>query len=228
VNNKFISRVAVLARTLSSVVAITCLCVPAWVQAQDASLTALLQQAKAFEAAADYANAAETYRKYLLQPAPKSAERRHARLKLPVLQEAAKHGSDPSLQLYLSAMDQRADGNIDQADETLKNLIENYAGWSLADDALYLRAYIALMDYYDYQRANELLQTLRNDYPQSRYVDTALFAEAISHEQLGDSAQAIAKMTELRDRHTGVSVAGMSWARDAYTSRLWFDRSNKT
>lgn len=214
-------------RIFSTVAALSCLCISGWVQAQATSPAEQLQQARTFEAAADYANAAEAYRQYLLIPGPKSAERRHARLKLPVLQEAVKHGSDPSLQLYLTAMDQRADGNIDQADETLRGLIESYAGWSLADDALYLRAYIALMDYYDYQRANDLLQTLRNDYPQSRYVDTALFAEAISHEQLGNSTQAIEKMTELRDRHTGLSVGGISWARDAYTSRLWFDRSTK-
>jgi len=68
---------------------------------------------------------------------------------------------------------------------------------------------------------------LRYNYPDSRYVDTALFAEAISHEQLGSSQQAIAKMTELKDRHVGISVGGISWARDEYVSRLWFERSTK-
>ena len=187
----------------------------------------LLQQAKAFEAAGDYHNAAASYRAYLSQPAPKSAERRHVRLKLPVLQEAATHGADLGLQQYLIAMDQRAAGNIEQADATLADLIDTYAGGTLSDDALYLRAYIALMDDYDFQGANDLLRSLQLNYPQSRYVDTALFAEAIAHEQLGNSDEAISKMAELRDRHTGLSVAGMNWARDEYMSRLWFERSSK-
>ena len=32
-------------------------------------------------------------------------------------------------------------------------------------------------------------------------------------------------MTELRDRHTGLSFAGIDWAKDEYISRLWFERS---
>lgn len=186
---------------------------------------AILQKAKGFEAAADYQNAFVTYREYLLNPAPKSAARRHARLKLPVLQEAVKYGASPELSDYLAAMDLRAEGKVEAADAKLKELLDLYPGGQLADDALYLRAYIALMDYYEYQRASEILQTLRTQYPESRYVDTTLFAEAIAQEQLGNSDAAIAKMRELRDRHTGLSVAGISWARDEYLSRLWFERS---
>ncbi len=186
----------------------------------------LLQQAKAYEAAADYPGAVAAYREYLQQPAAKSAERRQARLKFPVLQEAVNHGAGPELQQYLAAMNLRNQGESHEADSQLHMLIESYPGSSLSDDAWYLRAYIALMDHYDYERANELLQTLRSQYPDSRYIDTALFAEAISLEQLGDNDAAIAKMTELRERHTGISVAGINWARDEYVSRLWFDRSN--
>lgn len=193
----------------------------AWSQDTDA----LLSQAIAYENAGDYANAAESYRSYLLQPAPKSAARRHARLKLPVLQEAAKYGAGPEMQQYLQAMNVRATGDPKQADSILAELVENYAGSSLSDDASYLRAYIALMDHYDYHRASDLLQDLRANYPDSRYIDTALFAEAISFEQTGDGESAIARLETLRDRHTGISVAGMTWAKDQYLSRLWFERS---
>lgn len=194
-------------------------------EAQDGSSNALLEQAIAYEQAADYANAAAMYREYLLLPAPQSATRRHARLKLPVLQEAARYGAGPEMQIYLSAMDARAAANPQEADTLLSQLIENYAGSALSDDALYLRAYIALMDNYDYYTATGLLESLRYNYPESRYVDTALFAEAISHEQMGDGDTAVARMTELRDRHTGLSFAGIDWAKDEYISRLWFERS---
>ena len=139
--------------------------VPAtWAQSQaqpqdTQSLQALLQQAQTFEAAADYQNAVSSYREYLMQPAPKSAARRHAKLKFPVLQEAVKYGAGPELNLYLEAMDLRADGNIQLADATLEELIDTYPGSLLADDAWYLRAYIALMDLYDYQRAGDMLQS---------------------------------------------------------------------
>ena len=117
--------------------AISLLLVPLQVQSQD--LTGLLSQAVAFEKAADYENAAASYREYLLQPAPQSATQRHARLKLPVLQEAAKYGAGSEMQDYLKAMDLRADGEPRQADAILEQLIENYAGSSVIDDAVYLR-----------------------------------------------------------------------------------------
>ncbi len=193
--------------------------------AQNAEPNTLLTQAQASEQASDYATAAAMYREYLSLPEPQSATRRHARLKLPVLQEAARYGAGPEMQVYLSAMNARAAGDPNQADALLSELIESYAGSALADDAWYLKAYIALMDNYDYQTATERLQYLRFNFPESRYVDTALFAEAISHEQLGDSSSAVARMTELRDRHTGVSFAGIELAKDEYISRLWFERS---
>ena len=231
VNNMPIQRVKklpVVKPAMRILTALACLCVIPSLQAQtNVDTEARLSQAKIFEASADYTNAAAAYRSYLMIPGPKSAERRHARLKLPVLQEAVTHGPDPALELYLNAMNLRAEGNIAEADATLVEIVESYAGGALSDDALYLRAYIALMDHYDYQSAIDLLQTLRYNYPDSRYIDTALFAEAISHEQLGDSGQAIAKMTELKDRHVGMSVGGISWARDDFTSRLWFERSKK-
>jgi len=194
--------------------------------AQSAHSNALLEQAVAYEQATDYVNAAEAYREYLQLPEPQSAARRHARLKLPVLQEAVRYGAAPGIEVYLSALDARASGDSQQADQLLTELTESYADSALVDDAWYLRAYIALMDNYDYLTAIEQLEHLRINYPQSRYIDTALFAEAIAHEQMGDGDTATARMTELRDRHTGLSVAGVSWAKDQYMSRLWFERSS--
>ncbi len=187
----------------------------------------LLEQARSYEQSADYASAAGIYREYLLTQQPQSAAQRHARLKLPVLEEATKYGAGPEVKLYLQAMDARADANPQRADSLLTELIESYAGSALADDSWYLKAYISLMDNYDYQTAVERLQYLQVNYPESRYIDTALFAEAISHEQLGNSDTALATMTTLRDRHTGLSLAGFSIAKDQYASRLWFERSSK-
>lgn len=221
----YLSRIKSGHTAVAASVALTLLLAPVATSAQSADV--LLSQAVAFEKSSDYASAATSYRDYLMQPQPKSAERRHARLKLPVLQEAAKYGAGPEMQLYLQAMDSRATGNPAQADALLTELIESYAGSPLSDDALYLKAYIALMDHYDYQTATDQLQSLKNNYPDSRYVDTALFAIAIAHEQQGNSDAAIANMTELRDRHTGLSVGNMNWAKDQYVSRLWFERSTQ-
>jgi len=59
-------------------------------------------------------------------------------------------------------MDLRAAGDTHQADTILEDLIRNFAGSLLIDDAVYLRAYIALMDHYDYQRASQLLQSIQH------------------------------------------------------------------
>ena len=162
--------------------------------AQDAHSNALLEQAVAYEQATDYVNAAEAYLEYLQLPEPQSAARRHARLKLPVLQEAVRYGAAPGIEVYLSALDARANGDPLQADRLLTELTESYTDSALVDDAWYLRAYIALMDNYDYLTAIELLEHLRVNYPQSRYIDTALFAEAIAHEQMGDGDTATVRI----------------------------------
>lgn len=187
----------------------------------------LLAAAWRLETAADYSGAAAAYQQYLLSKPPKSAERRHARIKLPVLQEAATYGPGPALDLYLSALNSRAANDTDTAILLLDRILLEYPSNRLVDDAMYLRSYIAMMDKFDFQFAHDTLQSLRYMYPQTRYYDTALYSEAVAQEQLGDRQLAIDKLYELRARHTGASIATLAWPRDEYTSRLWFDRSQR-
>ncbi len=191
---------------------------------QDAE--ALLEMAWQFESRADYSGASDTYRKYLLLRPPKSAAKRNARLKLPVLQEAALYGPSAELDLFLSALNSRAAGDTTSALALLDRITTNYPVSHYYDDALYLKAYIELMDNYDFNRAHNTLQSLRFADPKSRYYDTALYAEAIAQEQLGNRHLSISKLKELRERHSILSVAGLHFPRDTFTSRLWFDRAS--
>ena len=195
--------------------------------AQQGDSASLLDSAWQLESIGDYSNAAEAYRNYLLSEPEKSAERRNARLKLPVLQEAAQIGRSVELDLYLSALNSRAAGDTSSALALLDQITTNYQHSHYYDDALYLKAYIEMMDNYDFQRAHNTLQTLRYAHPSSRYYDTALYSEAIAQEQLGNQPLAISKLEELRERHSLISVAGLNLPKDSFMSRLWFDRSDE-
>ena len=186
----------------------------------------LLEAGWRMESQGDYEGAAVNYRAYLSTRPSKSAISRQIRLKLPVLQEAVSYGVGPELDLYLSALNARAAGDIQGALALLQRLINEHPSTSLVDDAIYLKAYIAMMDNFNFQLSHDILQSLRFSKPQSRYYDTALYSEAIAQEQLGNRALAIDKLQELRDRHTSFSIVGVTWPRDEYLSRLWFDRSN--
>ena len=192
--------------------------------AQDRS--ALLASAQQLEISGDYQGAELAYREYLATQPEKSAESRHVRLKLPVLQEAAKYGAGPDVDLFLSALNARASSDIQGALSLLQGIPQQYPASSLIDDALYLTAYITMMDNFNFELAHNQLQSLRYSYPQSRYYDTALYSEAITQEQLGNRSLAITKLQELRDRHTSISLAGIAWPRDEYLARFWFGRSN--
>ncbi|MEM7256622.1 MAG: M12 family metallo-peptidase [Pseudomonadota bacterium] len=187
----------------------------------------LLETAWQLESSADYAGASEAYRRYLVSHPPKSASRRNARLKLPVLQEATVYGASAELDLFLSALNSRAAGDTASALALVDRIIRDHPISHYYDDAMYLKAYIELMDNYDFSRAHNTLESLRYADPQSRYYDTALYAEAIAQEQLGNRQLAITKLQELRERHSSLSVAGLYLPRDQFTSRLWFDRSNE-
>ncbi len=187
----------------------------------------LLTIAWKFESNGEYQSAALAYRDYLASQPAKSVERRYAKIKLPVLQEAINFGNNTDLDLYLSALNSRAAGDIRTALALLDRITAEHPHSNLVDDARYLQAYIAMMDNFEFDLAHDTFQTLRYTDPQSRYYDTALYSEAIAQEQLGNRQLALTKLTELRDRHTGISIAGIAWPRDEYVSRLWFDRSNE-
>jgi tetratricopeptide (TPR) repeat protein len=186
----------------------------------------LLQSAQQAEARGDYASAASNYQSYLASKPAKSAEARLARIKLPILQEAVRHGLEQESATLLAALDSRAIGLTDEALDTLQTFIDQSPGSRLIDDAIFMSAYILVMDHYDFYAAVDILQGLINDYPDSAYVDTALYSIAIINEQTGAVEDAIDVLVQLRERHGSLSIAGITWAKDNYLSRFWFQRAN--
>ena len=91
--------------------------------AQNADSDALLESAWRLESQGNYNAAAQTYHAYLLSRPAKSAASRNARLKLPVLQEAAQYGKSIELDLYLSALNSRAAGDTASALVLLQRII---------------------------------------------------------------------------------------------------------
>ena len=57
-------------------------------------------------------------------------------------------------------------------------------------------------------------------------MDTSLYSIAIVNEQQGDVDAAVDTLSRLRDRHGSLSIAGLSWAKDTYLSRFWFERAD--
>jgi len=193
---------------------------------QGAHANGLLETAQQFEARGNYRSAVATYQQYLSANPKKSAETRLARIKLPVLQETIRYGLDAEVVPFLAALDARAIGLTEDALAILQQLIDTYPGGHLEDDAIFMSAYVSIMDHYDFTKAGATLQQLIDSYPDSPYVDTALYSMAIVYEQLGDVDTAVDTLIQLRDRHNSVSIAGVSWAKDSYLSRFWFERAN--
>jgi len=187
----------------------------------------LLELARVYEGAGDYQNAVASYKDYLSEPAPASTETTQARLKLAVLQDAISNTAESELSLILNALNLRADGDYEPAHAQLSTLIDSYPDSPLSDDAWYLRAYIALMDQYDFTRAITLFQTLQLKYPDSTYIDKALYAQAIAMEQLGNSDGALTTLQQLKNRHTDFSSPAVGQSLGTYLSRTWHERSTE-
>ncbi len=186
----------------------------------------LIETARQFEERGNYRSAVATYQQYLSESPAKSAATRLARIKLPVLQETIRYGLDTEVVPFLAALDARAIGLTDDALDLLQQMINTNAGGHLMDDAIFMSAYVTLMDHYNFAKAGDTLQQLIEEYPDSPYIDTSLYSIAIVNEQQGDVEAAIATLTRLRDRHNSLTIAGMSWAKDSYLSRFWFERAD--
>ncbi len=186
-----------------------------------------LLQAKASESGHDFQHAVVLYKQFL-KDNPGSTLKTLVMNRISVLQEATRLGAHEALDLYLEAMDAREARQFDVAIAALEKISIDFADSYLSDDALYLRAYIAMMDDYKFDKAGELFGQLRSQYPDSTYIDTALYSEAISLEQMGDTDTAMTLFEELRERHTefSLSVFGVRWPKSNYLSRYWYDRAN--
>lgn len=182
-------------------------------------------RARDLEEDGQFGAAAEHYASYVAND-PVTSNERLAAIKMPILEQSRIYGEGPELSLYLEALDQQLSGNHDQAIASLAVFDTLYADSYLADDSVYLLAYIQLMMLSDAQSALSTLQRLRSDFPDTRYYDSALFAEANAHISLGNQDIAREILLDLRYRHQGTDVLGIQLPKDNLESRLWFKRAS--
>ncbi len=183
-------------------------------------------QAKELEQAGDYDQSLTAYSNYI-EGKPVTKNKVQAAIKTPLLKEASLYGEGDDFDLYLEAMNARETGDFDSAFANLDTIEILHSNSYLADDAAYLRAYINLMDKKDYRAAENSMKKLRSDYPDSNYYDTALYAEGLAHQEMGNRQIARQIFEDLKYRHTGVDVLGVQLAKDNLISRMWFDRANQ-
>ena len=182
-------------------------------------------RARDLEERGDYQGSLDAYDDYIAAD-PVTVNKRRAAIKLPVIREAERYGSDDDFELYLAAMNARDDGQLERATNALDTLLVLHPDSYIADDALYLSAYIALIDREDYATALRSLQRLRSSYPDTSYYDTALYGEALAQQGLGNDALARSILLDLRARHTAVDALGLRLPKDDLVSRLWFERAS--
>ncbi|MFK8080835.1 MAG: M12 family metallo-peptidase [Granulosicoccus sp.] len=149
-----------------------------------------------------------------------------AQTRIAVLQESADAGE--SLPVFLNALSLRDEGRIQEALAELQLIADAYPAGTLTDDALYITAYLQVMDRYDFAAARVSLQTLQQRFPESAYSDSAQYLDAIAMEQLGDTLGARQALIELRERHTALSLPmNFRWPVGSVLSRYWFDRADR-
>jgi len=189
------------------------------------------QREQAYYEASDLARRGELatsrarYEDYL-EAEPATVNKQRAAMRVPIVQEAENYGDGDDSRLYLEALESRDKDNPTMALIALDALMLHDQDSFLADDAQYLKGYIALMDLDDPQLALREFRTLEERYPDSTYYDTALYGEAIAQERLGNDLLAIDLYRRLLDRHTGVEALGVRLPKDDLLARLWFGRAD--
>ena len=143
-----------------------------------------------------------------------------------VLQEA--RDAETGLATLLEALDARDAGEGERAERRLRAFADAHPESSLADDALYLAAYFAVMDRYAYAEARQSLRELGRRFPDTAYRDAAVYLDAIALEQLGETAAARTALATLRERHTALALPfDFRWPAGGVLSRYWFDRAER-
>lgn len=146
--------------------------------------------------------------------------------RIAVLQESADAGQ--SLPVFLQALSLRESGDMEAALQALDTIASADPAGTLTDDALYISAYLQVMDRYDFQAARVALQLLDRRFPESAYSDSAQYLDAIALEQLGYTQAASDQLTALRDRHTALNLPlDFRWPKGSVLSRYWFDRADR-
>lgn len=146
--------------------------------------------------------------------------------RISVLQEADDAG--PAIVHYLDALNRRDNDDVVGALSALDFVLVQYKDSSLIDDAMYLKAYVQVMDRYDFEAARTTLEQLIQTFPESSYQDSAEYLDAIALEQMGETALAKARLEALRDKHTAVALPfGFNWPNGNVLSRYWYDRADQ-
>ena len=185
-------------------------------------------EAEELESRGNIPSSAKTYQSYLAGK-PVTKNKRKAAIKFPVLSESENYGDGPDFQRYLEAVNKREDNDYIGAIASLNGLVVDDPDSVYADDAVYMRGYIQLMDMADYRGARDTMAQLRSQYPDSRYFDTALYSEALANDELGEKDAAGDLYLGLKARHTseGAKILSLDLPKDNYLSRLWFDRAKQ-
>ncbi len=192
------------------------------------TVESIYYSAKTAEDSGDTVGAAFEYRRYLAG-GNSTDNRARAMIKATFLEEADVYGTGSDFYIYREALNQRDSGDTAGAIESLQVLLEDFPDSYLADDSQYMIAYIKLVDLNDYEAAYSGMQTLIDTQPDSSYVDTALYSQGLAQSELGNVAEAEEIFTSLKDRHTGVrlDLFEMSYPKDNYVSRLWYDKAEE-
>ena len=105
----------------------------------------LFKTAQNLEADRRFPAAVDAYRRFI-EGEGGDTHNTYAMIKVSVLEESIRNGADPLLDLYLEAVDLREAGNWAEALTILDSMLEQGPHSRLADDALYLKGYIHLVD----------------------------------------------------------------------------------
>jgi len=192
------------------------------------TVEAIYYSARTAEDSGDTVGAAFEYRRYLAG-GNNTENRSRAIIKASFLEEADVYGTGSDFFIYREALNQRDEGNIDGAIESLQALLEDFPDSYLVDDSQYMIAYINLLDLNNYEVAFNEMQTLIDTHPDSSYVDTAIYSQGLAQAELGNVVEADEIFTSLRDRHTGVrlDLFEMTYPKDNYVSRLWYEKADE-
>ncbi len=174
----------------------------------------------------EYRASAARFDDYLESDPVIAINERRAAVRMPIVQEAEHYGEGRDATLYLDALAARDRSDPEDALFALDTLIQLESDSYLADDAQYLKGYIALMDMGDPRLALREFDTLVDTFPDSTYYDTAQYGRALAQEHLGNNLIAYSLYKDLRDRHIGVSAMGVELPKDELISRLWFERAS--
>jgi TolA-binding protein len=175
----------------------------------------------------DYRSASNKYNEYIQNGPVVDVNKRRAAVKLPVIKESETYGDGADFKSYLRAMNARDAGDYDVAMAEIDQLMLVDSDSYVADDSLYLKGYIQLMDQQDYAAAQETMERLRREFPNTTYYDTALYSEALALQSLGKEALATEVLLDLRYKHTGIEAFGLAMPKDNVLSRVWFDRASE-